>query len=127
MVAGGREDVVIPKPDQVMPRLVLCPVESASERLALKVPGGPAVPVTLPAPSTLNPGAPDSAHVYGGVPPDAVNEPEMAWPATAAPRLLLPVIVRVEEMVSEYCCDAPRLDTVSVSDTKTVPLKPVVG
>lgn len=37
------------------------------------------------------------------------------------------MIVRVDEIVNEYCCDAPRFETVSVTDTKTVPLNPPDG
>lgn len=62
MVADGRDEVVIPKLEYETPSDAVCPLESATDSVALYAPGPPAVPLTFPVESTPRP-PPDIVHV----------------------------------------------------------------
>src|SRR5438067_13591881 len=73
-------------------RVEFAPTESVTVRTGAKLPGEDADPRTLPLASTLRPGPPESAHLYGGTPPATLKDAAMEAPAAKSPRLPFPLI-----------------------------------
>ena len=126
--AVGKLPVVIPKAEAVAVRLAELFRESVTVTTRVKVPAFVSEPLTVPLALTERPGNPETVHVYGTLPPDALKVPATVPPATTLPRLAGPEMSSGgNATLSVSAAVAVRADFLSVTVNVTLPLKLTVG